>query len=78
MMWGYGWGGWVGGFLMMALFWGGLALVAYLLVRTTRPGSTTPSEPAKGLDILAERFARGEITAEEFKERRSVIEGRAG
>jgi hypothetical protein len=33
MMWGPGWGGWVLGFLMMALFWGGLVVLAVVILR---------------------------------------------
>lgn len=77
MMWGYGWGGWIGGLLMMALFWAGLVAAIYVVVRTGG-GSRTPPRRSKALDILAERFARGEISAEEFEERRKVIETHAG
>lgn len=77
MMWGYGWGGWIGGLLMMALFWAGLVAAIYVVVRTGA-GSRTPPSRSKALDILAERFARGEISAEDFEERRSVIESHTG
>lgn len=39
------------------------------------PGARTARDRA--LDILTERFARGEITAEEYRERLSELESRA-
>lgn len=74
MMWHDGWGGWVGWLLMMALFWAGLTATIYLVVRAIGRSTRTPSEPPDALGILAEQFARGEISTEEFEERRSVIE----
>jgi putative membrane protein len=73
----WGWGGMFGGMFMMVLFWGGLALVIFLAIRwlgTDRGGSivsrTTQRSP---LDILKERYARGEIDKAEYEERRRVI-----
>jgi len=43
MMWGYGWGGWFLGALMMLLFWGGLVALVVFAMRGwgggQRPGS---------------------------------------
>ena len=77
--WGYGWmphGGMYGaGWVLMVLFWilliiGIVALIKWLL----SSGHQRPSEPRDGrrtaLDILKERYARGEIDHEEFEERR--------
>lgn len=47
--------------LAMLVFWGGVAAVVISLLR--RPG--TRPEGAKA--ILAERFARGEIDADEYR-----------
>lgn len=77
MMWHDGWGGWVGWLLMMALFWAGLTATIYLVVRAIGGRTRTPSEPSDALGLLQERFARGEISTEEFEERRSVIERHA-
>lgn len=77
MMWGDGWGGWITGALMMLIFWGGLVALVVLLVRGfgARPGrgEEKPSRP-DAREILAERFARGEISEEEFEQRRRVLE----
>ncbi len=71
-----GWGGgmWLGGVLMMALF---VVLIVWLVRSRTGsagPGPSQPVEPheqARG--ILAERFAKGELTAEEYGERLDAL-----
>lgn len=76
MMWGDGWG-WIGGGLMMLIFWGGLIAVIVFLVRgagRSSQGGATP-RPRDARDMLAERFARGEISGEEFEQRKRVLEG---
>jgi putative membrane protein len=75
MMWGDGWG-WLGG-LMMLVFWGALVALVVFLVRGFGARSSheaeTSSRPSAE-EILAERFARGEISQEEFEQRRSVLD----
>ena len=76
---GWGWGHIIFGSLMMILFWGGIILVVVLAVRwfggsghrAVPPVHTPQGRPP--LDILKERFARGEIDKEEFEERRRVL-----
>ena len=73
MMWAWESGGWISLVvmsLMMVVFWGGLvALTAWAIRATGRR-----SEPRHGVEsILEERFARGEIDAEELKSRRIVL-----
>jgi putative membrane protein len=61
-----GWGGWIAMALMMAIFWAAVAAIVVWVVRSTRH----PAGPAGGssaLDIARERYARGEITDEEFQ-----------
>jgi putative membrane protein len=59
--------GWHGGgawLFPVGLLWiFAFAPVAWLVIRSTRTRDRTAA------DILAERFARGEITAQEYKER---------
>lgn len=66
MMWGYG-----GlGFLWMALFWAGVILLVVWAIR--RPEEHGDSR-RRALEILEERYARGEVDAEEFTARRQQL-----
>lgn len=78
--WGPG-GGWFLMMLGMALFWG---VVVYAIVSLVRSGgNASASGPAQGdrspharaQAILEERFARGEIDADEYESRRRTLEG---
>jgi putative membrane protein len=78
MMWGHGWdGGWgwgmwlFGGLMMLLVVFGAIALVRY----TSRgPDRTAPGEDAgQALRILDERFARGEIDADEYTRQRTLL-----
>ena len=63
---GMGW--WMGfGWIWMVVFWGGLiALIVWGIRKLTqRDGSTLKSNP---LDLARERYARGEISREEFNQ----------
>ena len=78
MMSGDGWG-WMGGGLMMLVFWGALVALVVFLMRGFGGHHSHDGERRNGPDareILAERFARGEISEEEFEQRRGVLEGR--
>jgi putative membrane protein len=80
MWWGPGWGygHMMFGGLMMIVFWGGVILLIILAVRWLG-GESAPrvQGPARStaLDILKERYARGEIDRQEYEERRKVLEG---
>ncbi len=81
MMWYWGEWGWLAAALMMlfmVLFWGGIiALIAWLVIRTTRSashGSTIPGEQSP-LDIARERYAKGEISRDEFERIRKDLTG---
>ncbi len=74
----YGWhGGWgmmlFGPLFMLLLVVGVVALVIWAL---RQHGGVAPSAPPgrNAVDILKERFARGEIDKEEFEERRRLLE----
>lgn len=68
-----GWGGgwmWLWGLAMMALF---VVLIVWL-VRASSGGPSGPHSPARSStdrarEILAERYARGELSTEEYRER---------
>jgi putative membrane protein len=61
--WALGGGGWMG--LGMVVFWMFLILGFYLLATNNRSRNLFPSNRA--LAIAQERYARGEITQEEFE-----------
>ncbi len=73
MFWGYY--GWRMGFgwILMVVFWVllilGIVMLAKFIAGRGRPGATEES----ALDILRKRYARGEITAEEFKKMKDDI-----
>jgi len=76
-MWHGGWYGFFFGPIMMIVFIAVAVVVVVLLVRWLG-GSGHGSAPhaAAGktpLDILKERFARGEIDKDEFEERRQLL-----
>ena len=76
MMSGDGWG-WIGGGLMMLFFWGGLVALGVFLVRGASGGQPHAEEPRNGptaQEILAQRFARGEMSEEEFEQRKRALE----
>lgn len=75
-----GWGGMALGILLMLLFWGGvlaiLGLGVWALIRyTQRQEGRGAGSGGRALDILKERYARGEITREEYEDRRRDLEG---
>jgi putative membrane protein len=79
MWWGWGGGGWVSWLLMslmMLVFGGGIIA---LVVWAIRGGFGRPSGPRSDAEsILEERFARGEISAEELESRRKVLRASRG
>lgn len=74
---GWGWGHMIFGSVMMIVFWGGIILAIVLAIRWLGGGSGQRAEPQPrtkaALDILHERFARGEIDKEEFEERKRLL-----
>ncbi len=77
-MMGYDWaggGGWLwmlGGLLLVI---GIIVLVAWAVTRTSRAGETPaqgPSGPTPN-QILGERFARGELTEQEFEQAKKAL-----
>ena len=77
-------GGWIWMVLMMILFWGGLIVLAMVLLRGVgtggRGGQATgppPPAPLSGPDateILRARFARGEITEDEYRKSLAILD----
>jgi putative membrane protein len=57
------------------LFWVLLIVGIAWLLRSRSAGSpSTDDGPETGIDVLERRFAEGELTLEEYRERRSVLE----
>ncbi|MGE5087815.1 MAG: SHOCT domain-containing protein [Candidatus Levyibacteriota bacterium] len=78
MMGGYGWGGgWGFGVVGMLLWWVliilGIVLLAKWLYRGSRGGGQGTANRA--MEILRERYARGEIDKQEFEERKRDLGG---
>ncbi|MCK2220979.1 SHOCT domain-containing protein [Actinomadura sp. ATCC 31491] len=82
MWWGYdhmsGWGYLIMG-LSTVLFWGlvitAIVMAARYVSRNARAGAPPQQSPE---DVLAQRFARGEIDAEEYRSRLETLHGRQG
>ena len=73
MMWGGGW--WVIGVIVML---GCMYFMARMMMGHGDHGHQRDGTSNRSAhDILAERFARGEISEEEFEERKRVLEHRA-
>ncbi len=76
MMWGGGWAGWIFGPVMMLLVLVGIVVAVVFVARSVGrsthggPGTAPGQDP---IDILKERFARGEIDKDEYEERRRVL-----
>jgi putative membrane protein len=80
MMGGWGAFGWLGMLIQLLFFGGFLALIAWAITRifpTHHDGGDTHRDPRKvsAENVLRERFARGEIDAEEYEERRRILNG---
>ena len=77
---GMGWAGWLALASMMVVFWGVVIAAVVWFVRSSshqrdeRPSAGNGSEQA--LRLLDERFARGDIDAEEYAQRRDVLRAR--
>lgn len=68
-----GWGTMAGGWIFALLILG--VLVALLVFALT--GQRAASASTDALDVLRERFARGEIDRTEYEERATVLRGQA-
>lgn len=67
------WGsGWLAG-LIGTIFWIGLIVVAIVLLRRELPDLRLGPRVPPAVRVLEERYARGEITRQEYFERRAVL-----
>jgi len=67
-----GTGGWIVMVFAMLLFWGALVALVVWLVRGGGSGGSSVEDPQ---GILDRRLASGEITPDEYVERRRIISG---
>ncbi|WP_240928260.1 SHOCT domain-containing protein [Maribellus sediminis] len=65
MSWGMGFG-WLAGLAI-------LVLIIWAVTKSVNSGNSVPTERKSALDILKERYARGEINKDEFEEKKSVL-----
>lgn len=69
----YGWGmGWFAGGIMMIAFWILFIALIVWVVREILGKHRTP-DSGKALDILKERYAKGEINKEEFESKKKDL-----
>lgn len=74
---GPGWGGWVVMTLMMLAFWGLLIFGGIAIYRgMSQDNRRSSDDRSDAQQLLDERFARGEIDAEDYQHRRELL--RAG
>jgi putative membrane protein len=74
---GWGWAGW---FMMITMMLVAVGLVAWGVLTvsraTRRPDADTNVRSPE--EVLADRFARGEVDKDEYEQRRNVLRGKAG
>ena len=71
---GWGPGAWIAMAFVMLVFWTILVAAIITLVRSNQGGQDhTVRGVGDAERILAERFARGEIDADEYKQRRDLL-----
>ena len=66
---GFG-GGW-----MMFLWWAIIIAAIIFIVKLLTSGSNSPKRDKSAIEILNERYAKGEISKEEFEEKKQDILG---
>jgi putative membrane protein len=72
----WGWGHMAFGGVMMIMFWGGIIILVVLFARSLGGGGyrDAPSRVRQSpIEILQERFAKGEIDQKEYDDRRRIL-----
>jgi putative membrane protein len=68
---------WLAFLLVWPVSIGGVSLLAAVVVRQINAALVSMSPTDRALDILRERYAKGEISREQFQEARQVLESRS-
>ena len=68
-----GWGFGIAGWLFMIIFWVLIVLGVVALVRYLSNSGKTTKDDKTPLEILKERYARGEIDKKEFEEKKKDL-----
>jgi putative membrane protein len=68
---GFGWWPWFGGLWMVIVGGGLIALIVWGVLRITRQNNSVTIKNA--LDVAKERYAKGEITKEEYDQLRKDL-----
>jgi putative membrane protein len=70
MMWGYG----GMGMIFMALLWFGIVALVVWGIGSTGDTRMAQDSSARTVEILEQRYARGDIDTDEFQQRRAELE----
>ena len=72
----YGWHDGAWGYVMMVGSWALIGLLVYLVARAVTGAERRDASPRGGeaRQILDERLARGEITEQEYRDRRALLQ----
>ena len=70
---GAGWGGWLVMTIAMIAFWAMVIVAVVVLFRGNKSGDEESSPRQDPMDILDQRFARGEIDEDEYHARSAVL-----
>lgn len=72
---GVGWAGWITMTLVMVAFWSVVAFAVVAMFRGSGGGGQSSRSLGQRtpMDVLEERFARGEIDAEELRARAEIL-----
>lgn len=69
----FGWGGWIGFIFMLVFLVLAVVVIVWLFKLLEREEQGRKSSKSRALEILAERYARGEIDDEEYEKRKRKI-----
>lgn len=72
---GWSFGGWIAMVVGMVLFWALVIVGVVWLIRTAPWAPGERHKPDSAIEVLDRRFAAGEISVEEYRERRAILRG---